>query len=739
MAPQPSAVGTATSLAPNSSTRATQGTRLDAAINQLLKELPNQSSSTYNAEQRERHDLNRLQNIHLECRSGDTLIIVNFPAHFVNCQGVKWSSKHFCVDSAKLLATGSKVFAKLLSPKEQTRFLKAIKGAGESLEQKFVIDLTPSAEGDELAAQLIDLSLSEGVRDWWTAQERLGISPYLVSGHDDHCPRHLDVPIDCKKIDGYIPAVPKPGYMNKSLPSVDLDDIKISGSRIIDDYCPIRHRANIIRLVLAIQGYELVLNSAPRAYTLTSIANVLDCTSIIRDPVYTWFMAEPNTDFIDINPEAALKMAWALKLANITRAAFRILVVEKALDTLSPEPRANTARYTIFGRPRSDLPDDLNTVVQYAAVRFAERVKQTYEKLKSDKVYQLLDVPEYRKLILLGEIIQTAASNTSSSSFAANQQRNADLEETYRLFKELSELLIEYIAYIVRLAINSPLTLNQEKSFDLDRQCYVPRKNWISSTTIYGWLNEAQHLLIPCFWDSLAACPTNGNGKASDSKRFLNPHVQKFNAVLENAFKYILPHFPALQRWEPAWLCFDIDRFVAELSTSLYNLSKAWTKSELEAPLGRTDHLVLSLSDDEFQYLPLWAGGLDDGTGGVFEPAVPDAELGPVGPGPAYNTGNTIATDVSSICQSSATPSQVSTVTLTAEKSIAVMPSNVGSSIPSDAVPMEGIRATPASSAFATPIMSESGDTSDDDFLFDDSDEINEEAWSQVEEPLVTG
>lgn len=165
-----------------------------------------------------------------------------------------------------------------MSPKEQARFQKRLELAGETVSQRFIIDLTPSAEGDDLAAQLIELSLPPGVTDWWTSKERLGISPYLVSGHDDHCPHHDEVPIDCVKKTSYIQ---QNLGLRERLPTIDLVDIKTIKSRAIDDYCPIRHRVNIVRLLLAIEGYDLVLNSASRVYTLTSIASILDCTRVI--------------------------------------------------------------------------------------------------------------------------------------------------------------------------------------------------------------------------------------------------------------------------------------------------------------------------------------------------------------------------------------------------------------------------------------------------------------------------
>lgn len=104
----------------------------------------------------------------------------------------------------------------------------------------------------------------------------------------------------------------------------------------------------------------------------------------------TWLIAEPNTSFIDINTEVTFKIGWTLQLANITRAAFRILVAEKALDTLSSLPPAPGSKLTVFGRPRVDLPDDLQTVVQYAAHKLSDRVHQTLADMRSDRFYELL-------------------------------------------------------------------------------------------------------------------------------------------------------------------------------------------------------------------------------------------------------------------------------------------------------------------------------------------------------------
>ncbi|KAI1381776.1 hypothetical protein F4677DRAFT_3549 [Hypoxylon crocopeplum] len=721
---------------PRLSTPPAKESLLDAAITQLLKERPSQGDSSYNSEQREQVDLYRIQRVQIECNSGDTLVTVNFPRGYANCRWVEWSSKRFCVDSERLLATGSKVFTNLLSPNRQARFRRRMEHDGELCPQRFVIDLTPSIEGDELAAQLMELSLPSGVSDWWTSKERLGISPYLVSGHDDHCTHHSDVNIDCKKAKKYTET-----YGDRT-PNIDLADILPSESRIIDDYCPIRHRANIIRLILAIQGHDLVLNSAPRVYTLTAIANILDCKGVIRDPVCTWLMAEPNTEFVDINTEIALKIAWTLELANVTRAAFRILVVEKALDTLAAQPQSRGARHTIFGRPRADLPDDLQTVVQYAAHKLADRVQQMLSGLRSDGFYDLLDILEYKKLMLVGDRIRIALAAILSSGNGLPPtpeavMRIAQLNQLLGVFSTLCTKLLEYKNKLVSEAMTAPDTMSRQRDSDCDRRCYVPRTDWKPTALICAEFSQAQYLLTPCFWQQLAESLNSTDGSWYPSV-FVAHSVNDFNEAIDAAVSCF--RFSGAQPLDPDSLHFDVYQFRHELSTALYHQCNIWTRPDLEFPLTRTNHLALGLSDDEFQYLPLWAGGLDDGTGGVFDSTVPDAELGPIGPGPAYHTGDTVATDASSICQSDGTPSRASTVTMTAGRSIAAVPSNMGPTTVHDAASTEGTRTM---STASSAIMTDSTDTIDEDDLdalddvspYDDSDEIDEEAWSQVEEP----
>ncbi|KAI0845150.1 hypothetical protein F5Y00DRAFT_273305 [Daldinia vernicosa] len=716
-------------------TPASRGSLLDAAIDQLLKDQPSEGDANYASKSREKTDLTRLLHVHVECDDGDTLVVVNFPSGYPSCSREEWTPKRFFVHSEKLLATGSKVFANLLSPKKQARFQKGLELAGETISQRFVIDLTPSAEGDDLAAQLIELSLPPSVTDWWTSKERLGISPYLVSGHDDHCPYHDEVPLHCVKKTSYIEQKLGP---RERLPTIDLLDIETVKSRTIDDYCPIRHRVNIVRLLLAIEGYDLVLNSAPRVYTLTSIASILDCTRVIRDSVYTWFLAEPNTEFIDINAEVAFKIAWTLEIDTIARAAFRILVVEKALDTLAAQPPVQKDRYTVFGRPRVDLPDDLQTVVQYAAQKLADRIHHTLAKFRSDQFYNVLEISEYRKFVEVGDTTRAAISSGSSGQSTSKKdfKRNKILNRLLDSFSTLYTKLQEYKDYIIQAATNAVPGYDQQTAYDRNRRCYVDGQRRTPTSLIASDFTDAQHLLTPWFWLYLASYPTNYEGPCYPDES-LALYVDEFNNKLAEATPYLYggsSYDKFANRFH-----FRLDNFRIELHAAVSKLWASWTNPELEVPLTRTEHIVLALSEDEFQYLPLWAGGLNDGSGGVFQSAVPDADLGPIGPGPAYRTGNTVATDTSSICQSDKTPSGLSTATLTAGRSIDAVPSNIDPSTVHDgtSIPVSDSRVsfTPAASVTGSTATID-GDESDG-YESDGSDEIDDEAWSLVEEPLM--
>ena len=97
---------------------------------------------------------------------------------------------------------------------------------------------------------------------------------------------------------------------------------------------------------------------------------------------------------------------------------------------------------------------------------------------------------------------------------------------------------------------------------------------------------------------------------------------------------------------------FDLEEFLVEAHSYIVKFARQKLQSSdtylREEPLevGITNTLVC-LADSEWKYLPLWAGGNDDGSGGVFIDQPDTADLGFSSPGPDIHTG-TPATSIKS-------------------------------------------------------------------------------------------
>ncbi len=131
--------------------------------------------------------------------------------------------------------------------------------------------------------------------------------------------------------------------------------------RNIPDYCPIRHRVAIVRLIRAINRTDPFINSATRMWTLTQMAVHLDLADVVRDQVAQWFLASPNTKFIELFPEESFAVALSLRIHDVLITAFQILVNEFAIDYADGQPASGGSRpnFTWTLRKRGDYGDFL--------------------------------------------------------------------------------------------------------------------------------------------------------------------------------------------------------------------------------------------------------------------------------------------------------------------------------------------------------------------------------------------
>lgn len=642
----------------------------------------------HNIESARRFELFHLHSVGFEMSTGDTLVIIDFPnrstatQNQADCNGIAYRSQQFRVHSQNLLDTNSAKFAEMLAPTHQFRTLRRRKLVNKlPADVKYVLDLTPPSEGDELVFQMTELSLTPGIIKWWSSWMLQDVDSWLVCGHDDICTcdrKPLRSPTDetsmgenssepgsptratrpqirfrADVLSTQLPLDPDTLLQMKARQENDL--FETPEFRRLPDYCPVRHRNGIIRLLMIIEGKRVVLDSASRVWTLVKLSKMFDCGSVIRDLVAQWIMHGPNTRFIEVLPEEALQIAFTLELPGVAQSAFRILVNELALE----EAGGNTAnkkpaQTTVFGRKLGDLPDELRNLVQHAARAFIERLTNMDANLRNPDMFDYWNIEEWKRLRVLEQLLAQEEGSTAAKAFFKIQ--------------DLMKALVYEITEAYRMATSKALSpsVPAYHSIDQDRATYVEPKDYETVVPIMKKLNPIQMILCSLTYNEF--------GTALDSKLYIGKKVKlqgqsrmSFFKTVEDAgfaIQAVVDANPMLsysEAWQPYF-----DRTVGgkprpvrrplvnlmdleiSIKDQLRPITLSWLRHDIEPSLNITRHLLLTLTNNEMKFLPLWAGGCDDGTGGVFETQIPPAVMGPNGPGPSYHTGITIPSQPSS-------------------------------------------------------------------------------------------
>ncbi|KAK8052143.1 hypothetical protein PG993_003528 [Apiospora rasikravindrae] len=629
---------------------------------------------------------------------GDTLVQIYFPSNgSVRCDGTAWSNVQIRMSAEQLLATKSDVFKeKLAEVTPQMRERRQQDYLGPMLPEgvKYILNLTPPDMGDDLAALVTILSVPESVRSWWQSGLRLNIKRSLVSGHDDACSDHDHVPDDCERLPG-VSSVATEGQPQTHLPVLDLDDIVGPVvSRQIPDYCPIRHRANIIFIMEAILCGDIhsvlqALDSATRVYTVVKLAKLLDCVNVVLDPVYCWALAHPSGNFIELLPEVSLGLFWDLKIVDIVRSTFSILVVEGAIELLGaptdPGPNAaaapNTSRIgptTIFGRKRDAVPEDISNTLEHARDSLAERTHTTLAHIKSDGIYDLLSqnymankgIPEWDRLSNIAQTLGCIVPGRSADASvnppvpvltAISEYQQICLPILREAYDTLASALVAYFHNQMAESFNDDdCDFSQA---NLDRKCYVPQSRFTHTSVIYRRLTAEQRALTMYPWYKMMAKANTDTKSHFDSLPVNGSTIAQLSADFNKHLLHGMRLFPALMSYHHIYLegeiaFFSLETFRTQYIEAMGCLHNRRKLGSLEGVdfLARSQHMALGAADKELFLLPMWAGGNDDELGGVYDSGfIPDTADGPSGPGPAFHTGHSVATAASSIAPSTPT------------------------------------------------------------------------------------
>ncbi|KAK0620352.1 hypothetical protein B0T14DRAFT_567107 [Immersiella caudata] len=620
-----------------------------------------------------------LSHTHAAGGDGDVLAVVRFDRELEPgraCGGKPWSTLQLRMASEKLKALGSVKINDMFELRHQERVRRRLGFALVPPGVEYVLDFTPPSEGPELADLTAALWLPKMVKLWflaglyipeailessWLEYHRRPMGDkaagaILTLGHDDGCRNQACLDdITQWRADPGVPGIfdedPFGGGAKYILPS-----------RRIEDYCRIRHRVAIARLLRAINGENLLLNSAPRLWTVAQVAIHLEVPQVVVDPITQWLIAPPNTKFIEICPEKAFQLAYALKIPSVLIASFRILVSEHAVDCLATPASPRRPQTTWAQRQRDDYGDFPSDPVEYAGKAFADRISGVLSMLQSDQAFNSFSVKigQWEALKNIGaetEKLPTLPSGTSHPLRTAYVKLANALTVIFHRNLDAALKDVYFGDHLMKLMA-------------AQRKHYIPEREGKTIFSLYHNLNDKQKALTSLFWSRLKNTEAFGSfSESSFQGRELWRVAKDFNTELNAALSTGALDIESLMNSggtkKPIYEAtadFDLAHFIEQLFYALRALcDRVLDRGAHDANVAffLSDHLLLSLNENELNYLPIWADGLDDGSGGVFQDAIPPAEMGPSEPGPAYHTGYTVGTDTTTDYDSTAAPSDL--------------------------------------------------------------------------------
>lgn len=304
-------------------------------------------------------------------------------------------------------------------------------------------------------------------------------------------------------------------------------------------------------------------------------------------------------------------------------------------------------------RVRDDYGDFPSDPVEYASRAFADRITGILEDLQSDQAFNCLGarISQWERLQDLRPLLETLPDASAGVPHP--------LKAGYRkLVDGLAVVFKRNVATALDDTFFGPHLTNLMAA---QRKHYVAKRDTIPFNVLYHALNDKQKALTSLFWFRLKNTDSFGSFTESTYQgkqlwRIAKDFNFLLNVAISNGTIGINSLADKRKEDKDSTLFYDIieDFDVAQFVEQVFYALRTLCDRVLDrgghdsnVPFYLSDHLLLSLNESELNYLPIWADGLDDGSGGVFQEAIPPAEMGPSEPGPSYHTGHTIGTDAS--------------------------------------------------------------------------------------------
>lgn len=587
--------------------------------------------------------------------------------------------------SRKLLGCGSPVLHALFEPRKQSRVRRRY-GLTNNMPPGIThtIDLTPPSEGDDAVIFMTELSCPLGVRKWAQYADTWRLPSVCVRGQDEvewltiTEPEPDPQPLESllpKKKNKKSPKKDKKKPAEKKVVASIVEEEKPPRVKKVPglplDYSPVRHRTCLERILHALEELNPDLDTPSKLWTFFALAKILGIAEnpLVGDHIVAWLYAGNNPLFVEVNPELAYKMACGLKNSQLCQDSFAILVGEEALLLLNSSMQGQIPRRaieTLHGRTREHLDDTEIQRIEYASKAFLDRMLNAFVRLAGNEMLWLDNLVrrhingniEPRHNPIIDDFIKFCKESVRDSIYRVLRDSKTtrtpfaypiSADNGYPGFKYTSAM--NNMPFICRILTRTFWKCLREDAAFLDK----------TNLQFFDHRHDSLKSLAPKFPNFKDQ--DNATIRWISGVEYLNTEG-RFHAKANNLYGVENNFFPPEIRWTSDVLLhymsdnpgndnmvrFDTNRCRADIEFYIGQFADRAIRAFSEH-IPRSDGVrfelvdtLVCLGDDELKFLPLWAGGNDDDTGGVFtDHDVPIVESGGFSTaGPSIHTGSTV-------------------------------------------------------------------------------------------------
>ncbi|KAJ5497571.1 hypothetical protein N7463_009558 [Penicillium fimorum] len=619
------------------------------------------------------------------------------------------------IHSEKLLATGSAYFKRLFNPQMQIRAQKRRGLTGKLPDGiQYVLDLTPPTMDEDAVIFLTELSCPMSIRTWASKRDIWRLPWQCIGGQDElepieqlaQSPTSPESPADTNFDHFKTSSEPQDQ-------SLGLQPEMVKQKRLPVEYSASRHREGIEYILHVLEGLNPEIDTPCKLWTFFALAKIFDVATVsaICDHIISWFYQLNNIRFIELHPEVAYRVACGIKSPCLCRDAFVEMVGDEALLYLiratSFKP-IGSMECLVRSRISEALDDAEVQRIEYASKSFGDYVVRCFLHLAGGEMSWLAHIVEFQKLThhlqlypadqeivnqlvvtlkelirdrIYGVLVKTKDTNRSfhvapDLARSENPYHRCGIDKGFILQRLIGK---KFWDALVWLDLSQDEALRKESHSSIAeigngslafggettaRIRHVSRGEVRQMTHAFNQTVRARsqarqeeetlaarhargHVVMEMAINVRQSQSSNKVDSTSNNGSFLDPVPAPTPS----------PYLPPVSRLPPktdiSAEIFQEKIFKNEVETFLRRYALEMLQEPGPATMRRelTDTLTC-LKYNEFQYLPLWAGGNDDETGGVFlDLIIPATEVGGFsGPGPAVHAGS-VASISDSLCE----------------------------------------------------------------------------------------